>query len=102
MGHHKDGLTATCPHFQARKDYRGGHWIQCAMGMRVFVSAWERNLYYKAICCQCGRGGELLDIASARPNGRAEGERSEGLAGRNPRAADSEHAGRQKRRGPKT
>ena len=66
MGHHKDRLTASCPHFKARVDYMGGHWIQCAMGTRGFKTAWERNQYYKAICCNCGRGCELLDIEKAR------------------------------------
>ena len=66
MGQHKDGLTASCPHFQERRDYLGGHWIQCAMGQRAFRSAWERNQYYKVICCQCGRGCELIDIEDRR------------------------------------
>ena len=63
---HKDGLTASCPHFQARKDYMGGHWIQCRMGTKGFRDAWERNQYYKTICCQCGKGCELIDIRKVR------------------------------------
>lgn len=66
MGHHKDGLTASCPHFQERKDYKGGHWIRCRIGTKAFCSAWERNQHYKTICCQCGRGCELLDIMTRR------------------------------------
>lgn len=66
MGHHKDHLTASCPHFKARTDYHGGHWITCAMGRKGFRNAWERNQYYRAICCSCGRGCELIDIKKAR------------------------------------
>ncbi len=66
MGHHKDHLTANCPHFQARNDYQGGHWIQCARGHKGFKSAWERNQYYKTICCHCGGGCELIDIEKRR------------------------------------
>ena len=62
MGGHKDGLTASCRHFEVRKDYRSGHWIQCRMGTRAFESAWERNQYYRSICCQGGRGCELMNI----------------------------------------
>lgn len=59
---HRDGLTATCRHFQTRKDYRGGHWVQCAMGQIAFETAWERNQYYKQICCRGGRMCERLNI----------------------------------------
>lgn len=63
---HRDGLTATCPHFRERKDYRGGHWIECSMGTRAFPTGWERNQHYKAICCRGGSGCELLDINKRR------------------------------------
>ena len=66
MGHHKDHLTASCPHFKTRTDYQGGHWIICAMGRKGFHSTWERNQHYKAICCNCGKGCELIDIEKAR------------------------------------
>jgi hypothetical protein len=66
MGHHKDGLTASCPHFQERQDYKAGHWIRCRMGSKCFGDTWERNQYYKAICCEGGRGCELIDIKKAR------------------------------------
>ena len=66
MNRHRDQLTASCPHFKARTDYQGGHWIACAMGNKGFRSAWERNQYYKTICCQDGRGCELLDINKRR------------------------------------
>ncbi len=63
---HRDHMTATCPHFQARNDYRGGHWIQCTMGRRGFSTAWERNQHYKAICCEGGKGCELINIKKVR------------------------------------
>ena len=66
MGHHKDNLTSNCPHFQSRNDYQGGHWIQCAMGRKGFKNAWERNQYYKTICCHCGGGCELIGINKGR------------------------------------
>lgn len=66
MNRHRDHLTANCPHFQARNDYQGGHWIQCAMGCKGFKNAWERNQYYKTICCHCGGGCELIDINKGR------------------------------------
>ena len=66
MGHHKDGLTANCPYFQERSDYRGGHKIQCAMGFKNYKDAWERNQHYKAICCNGGKGCILIDIEKER------------------------------------
>lgn len=69
MGGHKDGLTASCRHFEERKDYRGGHWIQCRMGTRAFATAWERNQYYEQICCRCGSGCELLNIRDRMKRG---------------------------------
>lgn len=65
MGH-KDRLTASCPHFRARSDYRGCHLIECAMGAKAFGGVWERDQYYRTICCECGRGCELLDIDKRR------------------------------------
>ena len=66
MEGHRDRMTATCPHFEARNDYRGRHWIQCGMGRRCFETAWERNQHYKAICCESGKGCELIDIKKER------------------------------------
>ena len=66
MNQHRDNLTANCPHFQARNDYQGGHWIQCAMGRKGFKDVWERNQHYKAICCRKGSGCELIDINKGR------------------------------------
>ena len=66
MKNHKDGLTATCPHFCERKDYQGGHWIRCRIGTKGFRTTWERNQHYKNICCRCGNGCELLDIITRR------------------------------------
>ena len=36
------------------------------MGRKGFSTAWERNQHYKAICCEGGRGCELIDIKKAR------------------------------------
>ena len=66
MSHHKDHLTASCPHFQARNDYQCGHWIQCAMGRKGFKTAWERNQYYKNICCNDEHDCEIMNIQKGR------------------------------------
>lgn len=66
MARHRDHLTASCPHFKARNDYKGAHWIQCAVGNKSFRTAWERNQHYRTICCRNGGGCELLEITKRR------------------------------------
>ncbi len=66
MTRHKDGLTASCPYFQERQDYKAGHWVRCRMGSKCFMGTWERDQYYRNICCQNGRECELLDIVKRR------------------------------------
>ena len=36
------------------------------MGSKCFGDTWERNQYYKAICCNGGRDCELIDIKKVR------------------------------------
>lgn len=75
---HKDGLTASCPHFEERKSYLGGHWIKCRMGTKAFGSTWERNLYYKEICCRKGSMCELIEIKrQAKPITKRRGPKDE-------------------------
>ena len=59
---HKDQLTATCPGFTARTDYKGGHWIECAAGTKLFPSAEDRDRHYRCACCRRGRGCELREM----------------------------------------
>lgn len=59
---HKDQLTASCPDFRARLDYKGGHWIECAIGAKQFDSTEERDRYYRCACCRRGRGCEMLSL----------------------------------------
>lgn len=62
MKRHKDHLTATCPYFQSRTDYRGGHWVVCCLGHKGFRTAWERNQYYEKMCCRRVAPCELREI----------------------------------------
>ena len=42
---------ARCRKFKARVDYRSMHIIDCACGKIAFDNVWERDQYYKNMCC---------------------------------------------------
>ena len=69
MNRHKDHLTASCPYFQTRSDYKGGHWVLCCLGSKAFETAWERNQFYKTMCCERSDLCEIRTIGKVKRRG---------------------------------
>lgn len=54
MHGHKDGHTARCPWFEARINYLGGYWIECAGRSVKFPDRITRDAGYVVFCCKYG------------------------------------------------